>query len=469
MTAVVFLGPTLAIDDARRVLDAVYLPPARQADVLSAVVQYRPRVLAVVDGLFFQSLSVWHKEVLYALSRGVRVFGSSSIGALRAAELAPFGMVGIGRVFEMYERGELADDADVALAHTDAEDGYRKLSEPLVNVLHTLRRAARDGIVGEHDLALLESVARAIYFPERTVARILAESRRAGLPAATADALEQVFATQYVDVKREDALELLRAVSVAEADGDASQAPTLGFESTVLFVGMRDRDRVVEHDEVRLALGDVVAHAALHNPEFGDLNRDGLNRALAQVLATVVGLDVPEREVDEQVRRFRRRAGLATDEELARWMTDNDLTAEEFRDLMRELATCHVLHLWLLRAQAVPSLGRIALDEARLKGQYPRWAVGAAEQASLLQAQHLAGDLDERLTRLTTSRLVEEHLAATECLMDTDHSRWSLEAGFLHPDDFRTELLRAALARRAVERLHRLVLGEYPPSADAGT
>jgi hypothetical protein len=83
---VVFLGPSLPLEDARKILDAIYLPPAKQADLISAAINHEPDAIALIDGTFHQSLSVWHKEILFALQRGIRVFGASSMGALRAAE-----------------------------------------------------------------------------------------------------------------------------------------------------------------------------------------------------------------------------------------------------------------------------------------------------------------------------------------------------------------------------------------------
>ena len=54
------------------------------------------RVIGLVDGVFEDRPTVWHKEILWALDRGVRVLGAASLGALRAAECAPFGMEGVG-------------------------------------------------------------------------------------------------------------------------------------------------------------------------------------------------------------------------------------------------------------------------------------------------------------------------------------------------------------------------------------
>ena len=91
--------------------------------------------------------TVRHKEILWAMSRGIHVFGSASIGALRAAELAAFGMEGVGTIFELYRDGVLEDDDEVAIAHGPAEVGFVAGSEAMVNIRQTLQRAERDGVI----------------------------------------------------------------------------------------------------------------------------------------------------------------------------------------------------------------------------------------------------------------------------------------------------------------------------------
>ena len=105
MSCYVFLGPTLPPVEAASLLEAVYLPPVRQGDVLRLVRSARPKAIGIVDGYFRAVPAIWHKEVLFALSQGVHVFGAASMGALRAAELDGFGMVGVGRVYEAYRSG----------------------------------------------------------------------------------------------------------------------------------------------------------------------------------------------------------------------------------------------------------------------------------------------------------------------------------------------------------------------------
>ena len=73
-------------------------------DVLAALAG-PAAALVLIDGYYFTVPAVTHKELLYALDAGVRVIGAASLGALRAAELAPLGMTGVGRVFERVPLG----------------------------------------------------------------------------------------------------------------------------------------------------------------------------------------------------------------------------------------------------------------------------------------------------------------------------------------------------------------------------
>jgi hypothetical protein len=109
MKAFVFIGPTLRAEDLPPEGDIVVMPPVAQGDVYR-VAHERPCAIGIVDGYFEGVLSVWHKEILWAMAEGIHLFGSASMGALRAAELHPFGMRGTGRIFEAFRAGALEDD-----------------------------------------------------------------------------------------------------------------------------------------------------------------------------------------------------------------------------------------------------------------------------------------------------------------------------------------------------------------------
>ena len=197
---VLFAGPSLFGQDPD--LAGLELrPPARQGDIHRAVVDGADAI-GLIDGVFGFVPSVWHKEILFALSEGVRVLGGASLGALRAAECQSFGMEPIGQIANAYANGARYEDADVCLAHCPAEMDFMPLSEPLVDVEASVAALLeRDLITGEQAWGWLEA-ARDLYFADRTVDAML---DRAGLPADLGDA----YRLNRVGVKARDALELV--------------------------------------------------------------------------------------------------------------------------------------------------------------------------------------------------------------------------------------------------------------------
>jgi len=214
---VVFLGPSLAPEAATVWLDAIYRPPAEQGDVVRAVTALQADTIVLIDGVFAKAPAVRHKEILWALGRGVAVHGAASMGALRAAELHPFGMQGHGLVYRWYRATPLADDDEVAVAMMPAELGAHALSEALVDIRLTLRRAERSGIVRSRTRRALEDMARSLHFLDRTYA-MLFDRALTNLPAperAVIQPLRDWVQRHAVRQKRDDAIGLLRHLAAA--------------------------------------------------------------------------------------------------------------------------------------------------------------------------------------------------------------------------------------------------------------
>ena len=214
----VFLGPTLPVDAAQRILArAAYLPPAAVGDVYLLARRLagrrRPARIAIVDGYFERMAAVWHKEILYALEQGIAVYGASSMGALRAAELHPYGMIGVGRVFADFRAGRLTDDDEVAVAHAPAEYGYAGISEAMVNVRAGLEQARKRGLIGVRTHDTLVRLAKQQFYRERTWDSTIAAGRAAGVRGRELDALAAFVARRRPDVKAADARALLRRLA----------------------------------------------------------------------------------------------------------------------------------------------------------------------------------------------------------------------------------------------------------------
>lgn len=269
MSICIFIGPTLAVQDAAELLQATYLPPAKQGDIYRAVSLRRPLAIGIVDGYFQWVPSVWHKEILWAIREGVHVFGAASMGALRAAELAPFGMRGVGRIFEAYRDGALAesgsepfeDDDEVAVVHGPAESGYMAASEAMVNIRCSLSLAQAAGVIGSATRASLIGIAKSLFFPERSYGLLLERARAASLPAWELDALEAWLPRGRVNQKRADALALLEAMRDFLATKPKPARAGFAFEHTTLWeravtamapANQQDPEEECVRDEIRL-------------------------------------------------------------------------------------------------------------------------------------------------------------------------------------------------------------------------
>lgn len=233
MTAILFAGPSLA--GAQRTLPETLAlrPPAMQGDVFRAA-EMRPRAIGLIDGYFEGVPSVWHKEILWALSQGIAVFGSASMGALRAAELHPFGMIGIGRIFADYRDGRIEADDEVALLHGPQETNFVGLTEPLVNVRATCRAAELAGVLEAGEAETVLSAARALFYKARTWRRILDLAGESGLSPEKGRRLSAWLPDGRVDQKRRDALDMVAALQAFLAEG-RNPAVTFHFEATFLW------------------------------------------------------------------------------------------------------------------------------------------------------------------------------------------------------------------------------------------
>ncbi|MEU9918906.1 TfuA-like protein [Streptomyces sp. NPDC051001] len=210
MTIHVYVGPTLPADEKLLGQQAVRRrPPVRHGDLFDAAIADTDTVV-LIDGLYHQSPALRHKEILAVLARGVRVIGAASIGALRAAELWPFGMRGVGNVFRSYRNLEIVGDDEVAVGQDPATG--RAVTWPMVNCRYVINLAVNNSLLtGPQATALLDAL-HAVYYPQRTYAAIRAICRELGVTAFADWIGERRSDDPYFgDIKRSDALAAVRA------------------------------------------------------------------------------------------------------------------------------------------------------------------------------------------------------------------------------------------------------------------
>jgi hypothetical protein len=384
--ACVFVGPTLQPGDFARAPDIAALPPVAQGDVYR-VAQCRPQAIGIIDGYFEGVLAVWHKELLWAMAEGIHVFGSASMGALRAAELHPFGMVGVGRIFEAYRDGELEDDDEVAVIHGPPETSYVALSEAMVNIRRTLDGAVSDGLIAPATRDHLIRIAKDLFYHDRTFDRLLDPAAEQGVCSGELEALRERLPQGRIDQKREDALAMVEAMQALLASDPGPMRVGYALEWTRMW-----GDATAAAAASRAGAGAETAGWVAHDRILEELRLEAHTYAAARDRALLRVLAAREAErrrqpVDaaaarEILARLRARHGLFTRAELDRWLADNDLELDRLEWLMREEAQ---LRATLRRATPSDQL----LDELRLRNDYVRLTDRARRKQELLGGRGL--------------------------------------------------------------------------------
>lgn len=227
----VYAGPTLSHAEITRHVDCVCLPPVSHGDILQ-ILPKMPDAIGIIDGYFEGAPSVWHKEILYALDQGVHVYGSSSMGALRAAELYPFGMVGVGQIFEWYRDAVVNDDDEVAVLHGPEEMGFIVASEPMVNIRASLESAHEQQVINEVEKNTLLAAAKNTFYKKRSWSHLLESSIELFGEEFSTRNLKDWLGQNRIDLKKQDALQMLKTMHQNRANHSIKPETSYHFEWT---------------------------------------------------------------------------------------------------------------------------------------------------------------------------------------------------------------------------------------------
>jgi hypothetical protein len=366
MKIIAFAGPSIARDTVEAVANVECRPPVSQGDVYHAA-KTAPDVIAIIDGYFEGVPSVWHKEILWALSQGIQVYGASSMGALRAAELHPFGMRGVGEIFAGYRDGIYEDDDEVAVLHGPAELNYMPLSLPMVNARATIDSAAKNSIISQPAAAALIEIAKSIFYQQRDWREIARQARSLGIDGDQITEFERWLPRGELDLKRQDALRLLDVLSGINESEVQPAAPSFQFEWTVMW------DRVVSG---QTGSAPTSAAASIDNHDHAVLDELRLEPARFHQLAQRVQLkQLALREAErkrvssddaltrKQLQGLREARGLYTRADLDDWLEQNDWNSASVQQALENEQRS--------QAMMIDVDATVLLDELRLSGDYP--------------------------------------------------------------------------------------------------
>ncbi|GAB3977762.1 hypothetical protein GCM10029978_068460 [Actinoallomurus acanthiterrae] len=384
----VFAGPTITAARVRSLAPAATVhPPIQHGDLLRLRLSPGDTVV-IVDGLWHQVPPVRHKEILLLLDEGVTMVGAASMGALRAAELNPYGMLGIGWVYEQYASGAIDADDEVAVAHTP--EG-RPLSTALVCIRHALAVAADAGVITRPDADRLFDLARSMPFQRRTwkALKYLATGDIAGSYARVMAWLD-AQGPAVTNVKARDA-EL--AVTQATA-GRLPTAPVCGWRSEQWRTSHLRRWIAIHRpaaftEQASVPFIAVLNHAQLYDPGFAERWR---RHVLAWIASHPPGADDLEGQALAAAHARGLDANALTPAQIGYWATP-----AEIADLCRR-----------------ELLLRILVRSARLDPTASLWPETPAEAAGLL-------DVDASAAAAVTAWTTNQQVAATGPGRTPDH------------------------------------------------
>lgn len=421
---VVFAGPTISHKEVQKYLDCICMPPVCHGDLLGLIDQ-RPAAIGIIDGYFEGAPSVWHKEILYAMNQGVNVYGSSSMGALRAAELHTFGMRGEGKIFEWYRDLVIEDDDEVAVLHGPAEVGYTVASEPMVSIRATLGLALEHGVIDHAVHDELIAGAKNTFYKKRSW-RSLREHASELINDAALVQLESWLDQNRIDLKKDDAIAMLKTMASEQEEFKQPFETNFNFEWTNVW------DNAYQTLGPRASSGgdpsakdQKVLNQLRLDPEAYQRYRD--KALLAWVCSRRTNIDAESDQVQFELQKFRERNRLDTRPQLLDYMSQTDLDEERLTSALREAARVR---------QAFQTAGDLRagiIAQLKLSGKYLDMLDTANRKQSALDS---AGLLPDQSGLLRPQLLAWYYRQRIGKPIPDDITESLAQIGLEHSDDF---------------------------------
>jgi hypothetical protein len=438
----VYLGPSLSLAKAKAILpQATYRPPAKQGDIVTDVANLNPSRIILIDGYFRENLSVWHKELVYALQfPGVKaVYGASSMGALRAAELDFLGMIGIGKIYHWYRDSVTEDDSEVALsfAERDGPDGpqYYPSTIPLVDIragVEHYEREFKGDEIAVQAKEFLEAM-RKVFYMDRT--RDLCETAWAGICPD--------IPMPLVAQKSMDAVTALRDHLMYESA--PAQKPTPENLSR-FFQALYERDRRIRVNGTEIPQQHIDAYTMLHNPEWERICWDSANQDLALMLCDHLCVMVSIDEIERENVRFQIRSDIKTPADFENFLSANGWTRHEYDRLM--IANARIRKLQ--HANTVTKMYRrntlAILNYLRTHQAFDYWAQLAVEAEKKIQKSGVDDWLGVNL-EVPAFDLLAKHFEQEGLELKCNNEEYLLETGFSNLTELGVALARIAAGK----------------------
>lgn len=438
---IVYLGPSLSLARAREILpNALYLPPVKQGDLVTDVTTRNPATIIIIDGEFRQNLSVWHKEIVYALQYPTvqRIYGAASMGALRASECDFIGMIGIGQIYHWYRDSVTEDDSEVALHYTTraSHEGpiYYPLTIPLVDIragVEHYEREFPDQDVAHESREFMERM-REVYYMDRT-------------QKVCADDWKSRFGIVFPQIPQKaiDATHCLNDFRKYKPDIQVKPTPD---HLTTYFHALYDRDRKIKINGQLVPQQHIDSFVVLHNPEYERICWDSANQELALMLCNALCVTVVMEEIERESARFQQRAGIETPEDFDNFLDNNGWTRPEFDRLMIQNSRIHKLQHALTVSKMYRRNTMAIVDYLRTHLGFDYWAIQAAAAEKRIEATGVDDWMGINL-ETPAFKMLADHFEKEGLDLKCTPEEFLLETGFSNQTELSVALSRLAAGK----------------------
>ena len=343
MKAICFVGLTINANEAREILDIEYLNPVQAGDIPTAIAEYNPELIGIIDGFFHTTASVLHKDILFALSQGIQVIGAASIGALRASELQGYGMLGCGRIFQDYLCGNIVGDDEVAVPvfYSPKEKNWLILDdcESLVNIRSTLNNAVFNGLIEEELKNAVISHAKKLSFFQRKWS-VLLDHKLYDYQDDPFVSLRKNLKKVRVDQKKEDAIELLNQLKIFSDNPEKSQKKNNRLSPEGFFWGKTLYSRPLTVKNIDRShniplLQDLLDYAVL-TLNGSSIFKDSFIRTLLLEIASTIGIKCKDEDIEKCLNSF--------GNNIEKYSQLTPLTNSELYELATDEVACEYLY-----------------------------------------------------------------------------------------------------------------------------
>lgn len=438
----VYLGPSLSLAKAKMILPhAIFRPPAKQGDIVTDVVNLNPQRIILIDGVFRENLSPWHKEIVYALQfPGVKaIYGAASMGAVRAAELDFLGMIGIGKIYHWYRDSVTEDDSEVAVSFAVREgpDGplYYPSTIPLVDIragVEHYEREFLDDPIAELSRNFLEQM-RKVFYMDRT-----------------RDLCVKTWAEMCPDIPmpliEQKAIDARTALTDFEMYESAPiQKPTPENLSR-FFQALYERDRRISINGTEIPQQHIDAYVMLHNPEYERICWDSANQDLALMLCDHLCVSVSIEEVEHENIRFQARSGIETLADFENFLSANGWSHHEYDRLMIQNARIRKLQHSNTVSKMYRRNTQQIIDYLRTHQGFDYWALLAVEAEKKIQKSGVDDWLGVNL-ETPAFQLLAQHFEREGLDLKCNNEEYLLETGFSNLTELGVALSRIAAGK----------------------